>query len=250
MKNIFLLIVGSLLIGCSNETLTFSTQTWEQKSKLPCKEVCTQVKIKVPFANDDSKVAKSVNQHILNTVKEVVYFGENPNKSATYPEITQSFITAYEDMKKQFPAETIGWEALIEGKKTYQNEALVAIQIGYYNYTGGAHGYSGIKSILINKDNGTLHTPQTLFKDLPKFKKFAEKAFRKHFEIADHYTINATGFMFNEDKFELPNTLIFNEKGLILYYNTYEISSYTNGPKQLFLPYTKIKDYLSFKPTF
>ena len=82
-----------------------------------------------------------------------------------------------------------------------------------------------------------------------KFKKFAEKAFRKHFEIADHYTINATGFMFNEDKFELPNTLIFNKKGLILYYNTYEISSYTEGPKQLFLPYEEISDYLTFKPT-
>ena len=103
MKKIILLVIGLLLISCSNETITFSTQTWEQKSTLPCEEICTHVSIKVPFANDDSDVSKSVNEHILNSVKEVVYFGENPNKNVTYPEITQSFITAYEDMKKQFP---------------------------------------------------------------------------------------------------------------------------------------------------
>lgn len=250
MKKALLIIVNILLVSCSNETIDFSTQTWEQKSNLPCEEICTRVSIKVPFANNDSKVADSINQHLLNTVKEIAYFGENPNKKVTYPEITQSFISAYEDMKKQFPTETIGWEVLIEGKNTYQNEDLIALQIGYYNYTGGAHGYNGIKSIIINKNDGSIHTSKTLFKNLSGFKKFAEKAFRKQFKIADNYTINATGFMFNEDKFELPNTLIFNDKGLVLYYNTYEISSYSDGPKQLFLPYNEIQDYLSFKPTF
>lgn len=250
MKKILLVLFVIVLASCSNEKLNFATQTWEQKSDLPCEEICTQVKIKVPFANNDSDVADSINQHILNTVKEVVYFGENPNKSVTYSEITQSFIGAYEDMKKQFPAETIGWEAIIEGKTTYENEDLIALQIGYYNYTGGAHGYNGIKSILINKNDGSLHTPKTLFKDVTEFKKFAEKAFRKQFKIANNYTINATGLLFNEDKFDLPNTLIFNEKGLILYYNTYEISSYAEGPKQLFLPYKQIEDFLKIKPTF
>lgn len=250
MKRILLLLITIIFSNCSNEKIEFSTQTWEQKSALPCEEICTRISIKVPFANNDSKVADSINQHLLNTIKEVVYFGENPKKQVTYPEITQSFIKAYEDMKKQFPVETIGWEAIVEGKTTCQNEDLIALQIGYYNYTGGAHGYTGVKSILINKDDGSLYSAKTIFKDLTTFKKYAEKRFRKTFKIADHYTINATGFMFNEDKFDLPSTLIFNDKGLILYYNTYEIASYADGPKQLFLPYSEIGDFLTFKPTF
>lgn len=247
MKKTLLFIFFAVFLSCTNDTIKFKNQTFEQKSTLPCKEICTHVSIQVPEAEEDSDVSDSIYSHVLNVVKEAVYFGDNPEDVVDYDDIMKSFIQSYDQMQQQFPGELIGWEATVTGKASYQSDELVGIQLEYYNFTGGAHGYSGLKSLLISKEDGKLLSADDLFKDKVKFQKFAEKKFRETFKIPANHTINATGFMFEEDKFRLPNNIIFTPKGIILYFNVYEIASYVEGPKQLFMTFDEVNDYLKIK---
>jgi hypothetical protein len=41
---------------------------------------------------------------------------------------------------QEFPNDTFGWEAKIEGSVKYQSESVLNIEINHYTYTGGAHG--------------------------------------------------------------------------------------------------------------
>ena len=74
-----------------------------------------------------------------------------------------------------------------------------------------------------------------------------KKKFRKKFNIPEKEALNNSGFMFEEEKFQLPQTFFFTEEGLLLYYNVYEIASYADGPKQLLLPYEEVAPYLAIK---
>ena len=42
-------------------------------------------------------------------------------------------------------------------------------------------------------------------------------------------------------------TMLFNDKGLLLYYNSYEAASYADGPKEIQLTYSELEPYLKVK---
>jgi hypothetical protein len=53
--------------------------------------------------------------------------------------------------------------------------------------------------------------------------------------------------MFEDDTFQLPQNLFYTDKGLLLFYNPYEVASYADGTKELLLPYNEVDDYLLIK---
>jgi hypothetical protein len=50
---------------------------------------------------------------------------------------------------KRIPKEALSWEAEIEGSIKYQSDRILNLQIKHYTYTGGAHGYQGLRSLLL-----------------------------------------------------------------------------------------------------
>jgi hypothetical protein len=46
--------------------------------------------------------------------------------------------------------EALSWEAEIEGSIKYQSDRILNLQIKHYTYTGGAHGYQGLRSLLFS----------------------------------------------------------------------------------------------------
>ena len=121
------------------------------------------------------------------------------------------------------------------------------IEIKHYTYTGGAHGYQGLRSLLFDPNTGKYIPNSQLFKDPNAFKAFAEKKFRAKYKIPETTSINATGLMFEDEKFYLPQNIFYTDKGLLLYYNSYEAASYADGPKEILLPYKEVNDYLLLK---
>jgi hypothetical protein len=118
------------------------------------------------------------------------------------------------------------------------------IEINHYTFTGGAHGYQGLRSLIFNPDTGKSIPNDQLFKDKNAFKAFAEKKFRTKYNIPENKSINATGFQFEDDKFQLPLNIFYTDKGLLLHYNQYEAASYAYGPKDLFLTFNEVNNYL------
>lgn len=257
MKRILFFIAITLTFAsCKNdktedtetETLVFKTKTYSKKTALPCKaELCAEVNISVPEASNVAVVADSINKKVFNTVRSIVYFGEKPYTGKTYEEIMNSFIASYDKIRNEYPDERPGWEAKIEANVDYTSENILNIKLNNYTYTGGAHGYQGIRSLIFDKKTGKSLEKNDFLKDTVNFKILAENKFREKYKIPATKPINSTGLMFIKDVFELPQTFFFTNKGLLLYYNTYEIASYVEGPKELLIPYSELEKHLVIK---
>ena len=249
MKKILsLFALAVLFISCEKDKqLEFTTETYTEKSTLPCTENCPIVEVKVPIAKNIPIVADSINKRVFAVVKSIIYFGEKPYTSTEYKGLLQSFISSYDALKTEFPKDTFGWEGKVEGSLVYETENVLNIKIDHYTYTGGAHGYQGVRSLIFNPKTGKIITNQELFNDVNAFTKFAEQKFRAAYKIPENDAINSTGLMFENEKFALPMTLIFNEKGLLLYYNSYEAASYADGPKEIQLTFKELEPYLKVK---
>ena len=245
MKHYIIFAVFLLISGCSNE-LSFKDQSFQKKTTLPCNENCPEITVKIPIAKNAPVVADSINKKVFSVLKEIIYFGEKPYTSTDYNGLLASFIDSYEKLQKEFPNETFGWEAEVTGSIKYQSESVLNMEINHYTYTGGAHGYQGLRSLLFDPSTGKSIANEELFNDKAAFMAFAEKKFRAKYKIPANKSINATGLMFENEKFNLPENIFYTDDGLLLYYNSYEAASYADGPKELLLPYKEVNDYLVF----
>jgi hypothetical protein len=235
MKQYPFLVFLLLIFTSCNKGLSFENETFEKKSNVPCESDCPEISIDVPIAKNKKIAADSIN------------FGEDSIKTNDYKSLAASFITSYEEMHKKFPDETFGWEGKIKGNVEFESNQILNIKIDHYTFTGGAHGYQGFRSLLFDSKTGKTIFNDQLFKNEKQFKAFAEKEFRAKYHIPTQSNINATGLMFENDKFHLPQNIFFTDQGLLLYYNAYEAASYADGPKELLFAYDKVGKYLAFQ---
>lgn len=247
MKHYALLAMVLILLNGCTKTLTFENEVFEKESKIPCKKDCPKITIDVPIAKNIPVVADSINKKILGVLNEIVYFGEKPSAAKDYNSLVDSFIASYEEMHKKFPSETLGWEAKVKGNIEYQSDQILNIKLDHYTFTGGAHGYQGFRSLLFSPTTGKTIFYNQLFKNEKEFKAYAEKEFRNKYKIPSTSNINATGLMFENDKFQLPQNIFYTEEGLLLYYNSYEAASYADGPKEILFPYSQVRKYLIYQ---
>jgi hypothetical protein len=247
MKHFTLPLVILILFSACTKTLSIENEVFEKESKIPCKNNCPKITIDVPVAKNIPIVADSINKKLLGVIKEIVYFGEKPLEAKDYNTLATSFISSYEEMYKKFPSETFGWEAKVKGNVEYQSDQILNIKLDHYTFTGGAHGYQGFRSLIFNANTGKTIFNEDLFKNEKEFKAFAEKEFRNKYNIPAKANINATGLMFENDKFQLPQNIFYTPEGLLLYYNSYEAASYADGPKEVLFPYEKVSKYLKYK---
>jgi len=240
------LLLLVLLNSCSNE-LSFENKEFSKKSTILCKQNCSEIKVEIPFAKSPSVAADSINKKVFSIVKELVYLDEKPLVKDDYEVLVSSFIESFEMTKEEFPDATFGWEANIVGTIKYQSENLINIEIDHYTFTGGAHGYEGIQSLLFDPKTGKNISNESLFKDISGLKKMLEIKFRKKYQIPLKGNINQTGYLFEGDIFQLPKNIFFTNDGLLFHYNQYEAAAYVEGPKTLFIPYASLKKYLVLK---
>jgi hypothetical protein len=247
MKQYTFLVFLFLIFTSCNKGLSFDNETFEKKSTIPCKIDCPQITIEIPVAKNTPVVADSINKKVFLVIKEIVYFGEKPLKLNDYNTLAASFIASYEEMHKKFPTDTFGWEGKIKGNVEFESDQIINIKLDHYTFTGGAHGYQGFRSLLFNPKTGKTIFNDQIFKNEKEFKAFAEKEFRKKYKIPSKANINATGLMFENDKFHLPQNIFYTEEGLLLYYNSYEAASYADGPKEILFSYDEVSKYLIYQ---
>lgn len=246
MKNyIFIIFLCLIFTSCKKE-LSFENETFKEKSTIPCKNECPEITIEVPVAKNIKVISDSINKKVFFVIKEIVFFGEDSTKVNDYQSLSKSFIDSYEEMREKFPNDTFGWEAKIIGNVEFQSDSILNLKVDHYTFTGGAHGYQGYRSLLFNTKTGKAILNNQLFKNKEDFKAFAEKAFRAKYKIPAEANINATGLMFENDKFQLPQNIFYTSEGLLLYYNSYEAASYADGPKEILFSYNEVNKYLNF----
>ncbi|MGM8360710.1 DUF3298 and DUF4163 domain-containing protein [Flavobacterium sp. ARAG 55.4] len=246
MKYTLFFLLLFICISCSKE-LDFENQSFEKTTSVDCTEKCPNIKIDIPVAENAATVSDSINNTVFKTVKSIVDFGDKPNESKNYEELAQSFIQNYEKIKRDFPRDHFGWEAKIEGEVKYRSENILSITINHYTFTGGAHGYAGLRSLIFDPKTGKKITNEKLFKNWNLFKALAETRFREKYKIPRDQSINSTGMFFENDVFQVAQNIFFTNEGIILHYNPYEIAAYVDGSRELLIKYEEANDYLITK---
>ncbi|WP_171017319.1 DUF3298 and DUF4163 domain-containing protein [Maribacter sp. ACAM166] len=239
-KLIYLLIC-MLLFSCENENkLAFEPLTISNKV---C-ENCSTVKIGVPKALNKTKLGETINIALKEEIIAWLNFDEESNAQSIEGAI-ESFIKDYEDLNAKFPEESMPWEATINGTITFENKDVLTIKLKSYLFTGGAHGYNTVRFLNFDKVNSTEMDYPELFKSKEDFITFTERIFRKQENIPAEAAINSTGFMFETENFYLPENIGYTNKGLLLFYEPYEIASYGDGPIILTIPFTEANVFLN-----
>ena len=232
-----------LLLGCNEEhKLTFEPLIVSDND---C-SACPNISIEIPKALEQTKLSETINTALEEELLSLLVF-DDELEASSISEAIQSFKNGYVELKKLYPDETAGWEAKISGTVTFEDKNKITIALNSYLFTGGAHGYTTRSFLNFNKRKGKEFENWEFFKNQDHFENFAEAKFRIQEDIPQDNPINSTGFMFERDKFYLPENIGFTEKGLVLLYNQYEVASYADGAIELVLPYDEVKNYLTKK---
>jgi len=257
MKNIILFLLAvSLIWGCNsenkdkkvahvitaeNDTLTYRYDSVKVvsnnfiKPEVNPEADSTSAVVKYPVFEDDST---------NNFVKKQVFdFFEEEDHPNAYEDIASSFVRRYNQFYTENPGTVQSWYLLIDIKVIRQLHNYVAIKYTHSSYAGGAHGNSSVSYINFNPKINTLINLDSLI--LPEKKaeltKVAESIFRKNEGISATEPLQKHYF-FTNGKFSLPKTFYVSDKGLVFFYNSYEIKSYAEGTTELVVPFSALSD--------
>lgn len=226
--------------------ISLFSQTCKEEKALEFKEINITtnsnkiVEINIPEALGDVEISNVIN----NTINKVIIASLNPREEPNLSTVTVSksidfFNKEYIDFKKDFPESAMEWDAQIDGEIMYQSDEIVSIALTSYMNTGGAHGSLVITFLNFDVYTGKQLKNEDLFEDYLSFKEIAKDYFNE--EIADKKDL-----YFEPDNFKLPENIGFNDEGVILLYNTYEIAPYSSGITEINIPWNDLDTTLNF----
>ena len=207
-------------------------------------EKCSFINLNFPVASGNESRENEINQEIEDHLSYILGYEDEPNIGSV-EDLAEIFIQNYEKTKREFPGYDTAWEATIYGEISYETDKLVSIQFNSEVFEGGAHGYNSITWLNFNPETGGIFSSVELFTE--DFKNFIEEKFRKDQGIPEGAPINSTGLLFENDEFDLPQNIGFNENKVILYYNAYEIAAYADGPYRMEFNHSEISEYIKIE---
>ena len=185
-------------------------------------------------------INRSVREFLLTSIGE-------PRRYPSFEATIEAFKEWYEDYKGQARVPTAFWE-----RKTvaivYQSPAIVSVKFDLSFYTGGLHPQYAATFTSFNATTGArIRLDDVLVAGYrPRLTRIAENEFRTQLGIMPGMTLRDAGYIFfNDDIFALNDNFWFGPKGVIFFYNPYEIAPYSMGTTELLLPYRLIGSLIS-----
>ncbi len=126
-----------------------------------------------------------------------------------------------------------------------ETKRLICLQFVFYEYSGGAHGITGISFInadklekKVIKIEDVLLNPGSL-----QLLRILESRFRIQSGAPPGRKLSELG-LFEDRIMKLSDNFYIEEKGIGFFYNQYEIAPYAAGPIDIFVPYSDLKGHL------
>lgn len=219
------------------------TETFLKECKT---NACPEITINYIVISGNEKAGTLINSKIEAFIIRSLMLEESLHTDTvtTIRGAASQFVTTYRQHSEEFP-ETAPYVADISVINSYTSDELMSFEMQHYLFTGGAHGYGSIHYMNVDPHSGEEFPSGSLFTDLEKLSKIAEKKFREAYKIPSGESINSSGFWFEDDQFYLPETIGFKKDSIVLQYNLYEIASYAEGPLELKIPFTEIASLLT-----
>ncbi len=148
-----------------------------------------------------------------------------------------------EDEKEMLRDMEIKYECSHKADVTFKGENLTSISFSTYVYTGGAHGGILNSAVIFNNKDGK-QIGREIFKDTKKVKSHIIRGLMKYFEVKNKRALSEC-LLISLDTLSLPVTNpYFNENGLVLSYNQYEIAPYAAGMPTDVITWKECQEYL------
>lgn len=248
-KIIPLLLALVLASSCSSEQpVSFEETAYSHENFSLCQSNnCPTIKVHFLQAAGDDKKSNLINQKINQALIDKIAATEDDTHIFSDVEkaiefFIQDFITFEEDFGNAF----VSYDIDIFMQVSYQSDDFISIELNYYLFTGGAHGYGGTTFLNFDAKTGKELTDADLFNNNEALLTYCENRFREVYQITAERSINSSGFWFEGERFHLPENIGFTEIEMILHYNQYEIASYAEGPIILTIPLLEIEEFLEF----
>lgn len=197
------------------------------------------VEVNIPNAIGNKSITNRINSTIKETVIGLLHvYALDSITSKSIKESITTFHKEFQTFKTDFPEIAEQWEAQIDGEVIFQSSEIISIAMTSYIYAGGAHGTVNISFLNFETETGHIIPNNNLFKDIENFKKVAKIYFDEAVKGKDVFLDAAS--------FKLPVNMAYNEEGILLLYNTYEIASYTTGIIEFTVPFEEVGSLLHF----
>lgn len=249
-KLIYLLLIPILLGSCTkNVNFAFEEQEFNGKSSLNCTtDNCTEITINAAIiVSPNNTASQLINQNNISLINELLPFTDSGTNVDQYDEITNTFINAYEEIAQKFPTDAFPWKASVSNNVTFYNQELISFAIEYYTYSGGAHGFKGEKAVHYNPKNGHLYTNEELFADWQGFQHLVKTQLRSKIGNEQDNIIDQDSLLFDDDQFKMPEDIFFYEDSIVAYYNSFDISAFSDEPVKIEIPKTQADTFLKIK---
>jgi len=224
-----------ILCSCDEVTnLTFSEQNniYNDQAK---------VEINIPVAEGSQEVAKAINTKLENHIANMLVFSEDDSPNLKLDEALTTFESEYLKFKEDFNETALVFEASFDGEVIYHSSELICIALTGYTNTGGAHGNSNITLYNFDPQTGKTLELNEIINDKETFTSIVEIYFKD--EIANNTNRTFEDYFF-DNKFHLPANIGFNEEGVLVLYNPYEVAAYAMGITEFTIPFEKVDNYL------
>ena len=214
-----------------------STSIKSSDFELCAYDQCPEVSLEYVEFNAPKPLAKQVNRDIENVlIKQLTFEGQ---QASSVKEAVELYLS---NSQNSYPEDSVFSEVhelQIMMDIVYTSNDIMTLQSDYYEFAGGAHGIGGVSYWNYDPRTGQKFENTALFKDLEDFTAFAKAKFIKTHGPLDQ-------FWFESETFALPANIGFNQQGMTLFYNVYEIAPYAEGTFQLDLVWNEVEKYLSF----
>ena len=198
------------------------------------------VEINIPKADNASLISNSINFTIENHIANMLNFSEETSDTISLESAINKFDNEYATFKSDFEESALVWEAMFDGEVTYHSPMVITIAINSYLNTGGAHGNLNITLFNFDAQTGALLQTKDLISNLETFTEIAITHFKKSTQSEEGF-----GEYFFGDEFHLPANIGYNEEGILLFYNVYEIASYAVGVTEFTIPFEEVEHILN-----
>jgi hypothetical protein len=184
-------------------------------------------------------------------VKQLIFNSETEKSNyANYDEYLNAFINSSEEANTEEEEYPRSWsqDITVRVEPQFTGTQTLSLSIFSDSYTGGAHPNSSL--IYVNYD--VFSRKIIKLSDLinpvmmARLTYTANTIFRKQEGLSP--TESLENYFFENQKFNLNTNFLITKKGLLFYYNPYEIRSYAEGPMELLVPYSAISTLLKINP--
>jgi len=202
-------------------------------------DACAVITIHYPrfIAMLGRRSAQQLNHYL--EAEHISIVNADNSKTMGVVDFAQKFIDDYVEYIKDNQATSGNWEQSKKIQVVFLNKKVLSLQDDEDGYTGGAHGFSKRRLTSLDLQTGKeLELDDILFKTKHrKLVRIAEQHFRKLHNISRSTSLEKAGFDFDKNQFVLNKNFAVLKKGIVFYYNSYEIAAYVMGATQLFIPY-------------